>query len=234
MKTMTLKRIASKVKVLLQKARTYQLSNWRSIEFCPAWNYLQYQQTGDVRYILKGIDYENMPELFKTQINRLSLICAELSIQCAQFEIDNNRRNKNIFELSKKIEIRTAEYNNVRNICKYLEIAGSDPYFEDILKAAGHRVNADNIKESIKRILASNENLLPKINQDKRELESLTKQTEESKTSDIEQTVIALEKHNKKDIDLKKISIKKYLTLKHDLNTYFEKVQADRLKNKKM
>jgi len=138
-----------------------------------------------------------------------------------------------MFDLIKKIEIRQAEYNNVKNICKYLKVAGNDPYFEDLLKASGYTINkTEKLTVQLQRVLASNENLKPKINQDKYELEALTK-SEGGEIYTSEDVLIALENHNKKDIDLTKISMQKYLTLQKNLNNYIETEKIERAKKQK-
>jgi len=217
----------------MKKLRNYYKSNWRTIEFCPAWNCLKWQKTGDPRYLIKSIDYETLPEIFDIQKKRLIQIGNDLNCQCTQFNIDTNRRNKNIFDLMKKIEVRQAEYNNVKNICKYLKVAGNDPYFEDLLKASGYTINkTEKLTVQLQRVLASNENLKPKINQDKYELEALIK-SEGGEIYTSEDVLIALESHNKKDIDLTKISMQKYLTLQKNLNNYIETEKIERAKKQK-
>jgi hypothetical protein len=207
------------------KLKNYYKRNWRSLEFVPAWNCIQWQKTNDCRYLIKGLDYEELPEIFDVQKQRLTLIGFDINCQCTQFEIDNSRRNKLIFDLMKKIEIRTAEYHNVKNIVVYLQLAGRDPYFEDILKAAGHHINDGDFKAQLKRISNSNENLLPKINQDKYELDALTNEGGKTTINENE-ALIQIEKFNKKDIDLKKITMKKYLTLKLDYNNYIDRAKT--------
>jgi len=219
------------MKKFMQKLRTYYKSNWRSIDFIPAWNYLQYKEKQDVRFLLKGIDYEELPLLFVRHHNILNAVATEMGYQVTQFEIENNRRNTNIFELTKRIEIKKAEYNNIRNICNYLLVAGQDDDFVIELYKAGFVIDkTKDFKDQIRIVLNSNENKLIKIYEDESELLALTKDTSGKKMT-TDDVLNELDRFNKKDIDLKKITMKRYLSLTKELNDYIEKMKAKAVKH---
>lgn len=219
------------MKKFMQKLRTYYKSNWRSIDFIPAWNYLQYKEKHDVRFLLKGIDYEELPLIFDRHHDLLDAIATEMGYQVTQFEIENNRRNTNIFELTKRIEIKKAEYNNIRNICNYLLVAGQDDDFVIELYKAGFVIDkTKDFKGQIRIVLNSNENKLIKIYEDESELLALTKETSGKKMT-TDDVLNELDRFNKKDIDLKKITMKRYLSLTKELNDYIEKMKAKAVKH---
>lgn len=206
------------MKLLNQKIRSYYKNNWRTIDFIPAWNYIKFDETSDTRYLLKGIDYECMPELFDIQIARLNQIGESLRFQVLQIELQNNRRNEIIFDIAKKIEMQTADYNEINNICNYMLIAGYDKDFKESLENYKYKIFTENgnIKDQLRQIMSQNENRKIKINEFKAEYDALTKQVDNGKKSTIENTQIIIEKHNGRDIDLKKITMKKWLALKND------------------
>jgi hypothetical protein len=219
------------MKTFIQKLKTYYKSNWRSIDFIPAWNYLQYKEKQDVRFLLKGIDYEELPLIFQRHHDRLDAVGSEMGYQVTQFEIENNRRNTNIFDLTKRIQIKKAEYNNIRNICNYLLVAGPDDDFTIELYKAGFIIDkTKDFKGQIRIVLNSNENKLIKIYEDESELLALTKDTSGKKMT-TDDVLNELDRFNKKDIDLKKITMKRYLSLTKELNDYIEKMKAKAVKH---
>ena len=40
-----------------------EFTYYESIEFLPIWNYRKVEETMDFRYLIKGIDYENLPNI---------------------------------------------------------------------------------------------------------------------------------------------------------------------------
>lgn len=216
----------------MQKIRTYYKSNWRSIDFIPAWNYLEYDKSKDVRFLIKGLDYEYLPEIFPIQKQRLTDIGKTMKDQCTQYEIETNRRNTNIFELMRRIEVKKAAYDYIKNICNYMLVAGPDPDFIKELKKAGFVIDeTKDFKGQLRIVLNSNENKLIKINEDTDELEALTKQDSTEAVNSYDELLNALDRFNKKDIDLKKISMKRYLSLKKEMNDYIEKMKSKKVGN---
>jgi hypothetical protein len=219
------------MKAILEKIKTYYKLHWLSIDFIPAWNFLTAKQSGDVRYLIKNIDYERLPEILEIQRKTLENVFTFLDYQVAQFSIDTSRRNQIIFDLNKKIASMEADYNQVKNIVEYLLLAGPDEEFYPALKEGGFVIDMNlPFWNELERIKASNENKRIKINEQKAELKALTGSNTESNTNETEEVLIALEKHNKKDIDLKAITMRKWLTLKNDLSKAIEKQQLKSVK----
>ena len=202
------------MKKLNEKIKAYYTGNWRTIDFIPAWNYLQFDSTDDIRFLLKGLDYENMPELFEVQRLRLEIVGDSLRFAAAQFELENNRRNQIVFDLKKRISLMEAEYDEVLNICNYMKVAGYDPEFDATLQLYKYQIFPErDLKAQLTRIEASNENRKIKINEQLAEYAAMTKQSGKEPNS-LESVQIMIERNNKLEIDLKKITMKKWLTLK--------------------
>ena len=122
-----------------------------------------------------------------------------------------------------------AEQNQVNNIIKFLSVFGRNKDMECRLNALGYTIRAGkDFEEELKRIFNQNKNKSIKINELKAEINAIAGINAGDKTP-IEQIQIAVEKYNKRDIDLKNISIRKWITLKNDLAVAAER-QHSKLK----
>jgi len=210
------------MKKLNEKIRTYYKLNWLSFDYIPAWNYLKWVETQDARYLIKDIDYERLPDVFDIQRTRLNEAAEFIYNQVAQFSIDTSRRNKIVFDMEKRIAVMKQEYNQVINVLQYLEVKGIDHDFDAMLEAAGFRIDyAKPFWNELERIKGSNENKRIKINEQTAELNAIrgVTTTEQPVTKgEMERAKMILEDYKNREIDLHKISMKYFLTLKQDLS----------------
>jgi hypothetical protein len=94
---------------------------------------------------------------------------------------------------------------------------------EEGLAALGFGVRSDqSIAENVKRLRARNQTRMIKINEKEEELKALMRgegriSGERDKPEPIEKTLVAVEKHFGRDIDLTKVSVKKWLTMKNQV-----------------
>jgi hypothetical protein len=57
--------MVKKIKILfLSIVHRWIYKSYKSIDFIPIWNFKQVEKTGDLRYIIKNIDYESLPKVY--------------------------------------------------------------------------------------------------------------------------------------------------------------------------
>lgn len=193
---------------------------WQKIDTCPAWNFYKALEENEPRYLIRGIDYEEFPPVLKSHQMQLENCLSELQMQVTQYEIDTVNRNQIIFDLAKKVEVLEAEHFYVNSILNYLQVKGNDKTMGDTLSVMGFGLNPSiSLQENITRLRSRNENKLIKINEKKDELNAMTRGDagKDQAKQPIEKSLVLLENHLKRDIDMKKISVKKWLTMKNQV-----------------
>ena len=196
---------------------------WEKIDTCPAWTYYNALERNDARYLIRGIDYEAIPDVLLSHRASLNACLEDLTMQAAQYEIDTIKRNQIIFDLTKKVELLRAEHFHVEALLNYILVAGHNKAMEEGLAALGFGVRSDqSIAENVKRLRARNQTRMIKINEKEEELKALMRgdgriSAEKDKPEPIEKTLVAVEKHFGRDIDLTKVSVKKWLTMKNQV-----------------
>lgn len=190
---------------------------WKNIETCPAWNYYKAIET-DVRFLIRKVDIDELPKVKEKHLMQLNEQLSELSMQAAQYEIESVRRNEIIFDLTKKIEVMTADYVYIVALLEYVKIKGGDEKTQETLKNLGFAFRDEfSLDENVRRLKSRNENNLIKINERRDELKAMINIKEKKKDAPIEKSLVLVEKHYNRDIDLKKISVKKWLTMKNQV-----------------
>ncbi len=195
---------------------------WQKIDTCPAWNYYKAIEV-DSRYLIRGIDYEKLPDVTKAYQSKLDICLFELNMEAAQYEIDTIKRNQIVFDLTKKVELMRAEHFHVEALLNYILVAGHNKTMAEDLASLGFGVRSDqSIAENVKRLRARNQTRMIKINEKEEELKALMRgegriSAEKDKPEPIEKTLVAVEKHFGRDIDLTRVSVKKWLTMKNQV-----------------
>lgn len=185
----------------------------QSIDFCPAYNYLKYGETDDVRYLIKGVDASELPKISETDKAGLQFAANNLTAECANLELQEYAKNQVVFNSRRHITIKQIEYNQVLAACNFVLTFGYDTTMSEILKAYGHTLTAENCTEQLKAIINNNENRRLQIAEQETELKSVSG---EDGRMDLHKLALIIEKHLKRDIDLHKISMKKFIMLKID------------------
>lgn len=188
---------------MLQK--TYK--PYKSIETLPMYNYYKVADTGELRYLLKNIDIDDLPD-YKGNLNSL---WEDISCQVADINIESNRSNQNVFDIRKKIAELELDYVRVKTILLGLRANKDDELLKE-LESLGYKFNdnKDYGKEWI-RINKRSELLKTKIAIKKDELSSLTSKS--NKKTNIESVVDDVERYLNKSIDMHKTSTKKWFIM---------------------
>jgi len=203
---------------------------YRSIDTLPIWNYDKWLNSEDARYLLKVEDYDQLPEVNKKTLSEIENTAIDIYYQASEFELGTSKRNELIFNLTKKFTNLEFQYNHVNNLITLLSLAGPEPEILKLLSDAGYSIReGKDFEPELKRIFNQNKNKVAKINEVKAELESMTREGS-GKTQIIEDVQVAIERHNNRDIDMRKTTVKKWLILKNNL---YREIEKQQLKAKK-
>ena len=202
------------------------MNYYKTIEFCPAINFLKYDDTGDVRFLLKDIDFERLPDITQELTGELVEIGKEMAIGCVNVELSEVGKNQVIYSTKKSIAEKQIAYHQVINICNYINTFGVDDFSKQELKRYGYNLADDcDIYARLRQIIATNENKRLFIAEEETELKTVAGEGE--KTS-YQKVTILIEKHLNRDIDLHKISMQKFILLKIDTIKAIEKWQQNK------
>lgn len=202
------------------------MNYYKSIEFCPAINFLKYDDTGDARFLLKDIDFERLPEIAPELTGEMVEVGKDMAIECVNVELSEVGKNQVIYSTKKSIAEKQIAYHQVINICNYINTFGIDDFSKEQINLYGYSI-ADNcdIYERLRQIIASNENKRLFIAEEETELKTVAGEGEKT---NYQKVALLIEQHLNRDIDLHKISMQKFILLKIDTIKAIEKWQQNK------
>ena len=202
------------------------MNYYKTIEFCPAINFLKYSELGAVNYLLKDVDFENLPDIDEKLCNELVKVGREMEMAVVDLELSEVGKNQVIYSTKKSIAEKQIAYHQVINICNYINTFGVDDFSKGELKRYGYNIADDcDIYERIRQIIASNENKRLFIAEEETELKTVAAEGEKT---NYQKLALLIEKHLNRDIDLHKISMQKFIFLKIDTIKAIEKWQQNK------
>jgi hypothetical protein len=203
------------------------MNYYKTIEFCPAINFLKYDDAGDVRFLLKDIDFERLPNISQELTRELVEIGKEMAIECVNVELSEVGKNQIIYSTKKSIAEKQIAYHQVINICNYINTFGVDDFSNNELRRYGYQIpcSCEDIPSVLRKIIASNENKRLFIAEEETELKTVAGEGEKT---NYQKVALLIEKHLNRDIDLHKISMQKFILLKIDTIKAIEKWQQNK------
>ena len=202
------------------------MNYYKTIEFCPAINFLKYEDTGDVRFLLKDIDFERLPDITQELTGELVEVGKDMAIECVNVELSEVGKNQVIYSTKKSIAEKQIAYHQVINICNYINTFWVDEFSKEWLKQYGYNIADDcDISERLRQIIATNENKRLFIAEEETELKTVAGEGEKT---NYQKVALLIEKHLNRDIDLHKISMQKFIFLKIDTIKAIEKWQQNK------
>ena len=217
---------------LKKRKQKANIRYFKTIDTVPAWNYFKAKEQQDTRFLLKLEDYEDLPEVNALEQKILDDTFEQLTIDIADFELKLSRKTFNLFQLTLRAAKLEAEMEQVNNILRLLHISGHDNENEKLLKKYGYSIRSNkSFEDELKRIFNQNKNKNIRIKELHAEIDAIAGKTTDE--TPIERVQIAIEKYNNRDIDIRSISLKKWLTLKNDLAIAIERQQAKNAKHGK-
>ena len=198
------------------------MNYYKTIEFCPAINFLKYSQAGTVQYLLKDIDFENLPDIDEKLYDELVVVGRDMEMAVVDLELSEVGKNQVIYSTKKSIAEKQIAYHQVINICNYINTFGVDEFSNKELRRYGYQVpcGCEDVPAHLRKIIANNENKRLFIAEEETELKTIAG---EDKKTEYQKISLLIEKHLNRDIDLHKISMQKFILLKIDTIKAIEK-----------
>ena len=203
------------------------MNYYKTIEFCPAINFLKYSELGAVNYLLKDVDFENLPDIDEKLCNELVKVGREMEMAVVDLELSEVGKNQVIYSTKKSIAEKQIAYHQVINICNYINTFGVDDFSNNELRRYGYQIpcGCEDVPGHIRKIIASNENKRLFIAEEETELKTVAGEGEKT---NYQKLALLIEKHLNRDIDLHKISMQKFIFLKIDTIKAIEKWQQNK------
>ena len=203
------------------------MNYYRTIEFCPAINFLKYSQVGTVQYLLKGVDFENLPDIDEKLYDELIAVGRDMEMAVVDLELSEVGKNQVIYSTKKSIAEKQIAYHQVINICNYINTFGVDDFSNNELRRYGYQIpcGCEDVPSVLRKIIASNENKRLFIAEEETELKTVAG---EGAKTEYQKIALLVEKHLNRDIDLHKISMQKFMLLKIDTIKAIEKWQQNK------
>ena len=203
------------------------MNYYKTIEFCPAINFLKYSQVGTVQYLLKDIDFENLPDIDEKLYDELVAVGRDMEMAVVDLELSEVGKNQVIYSTKKSIAEKQIAYHQVINICNYINAFGVDDFSNNELRRYGYQIpcGCEDIPSVLRKIIANNENKRLFIAEEETELKTIAL---EDKKTEYQKIALLIEKHLNRDIDLHKISMQKFILLKIDTIKAIEKWQQNK------
>ena len=203
------------------------MNYYKTIEFCPAINFLKYSELGAVNYLLKDVDFENLPDIDEKLCNELVKVGREMEMAVVDLELSEVGKNQVIYSTKKSIAEKQIAYHQVINICNYINTFGVDDFSNNELRRYGYQIpcGCEDVPGHIRKIIANNENKRLFIAEEETELKT---EAGEGEKTNYQKLALLIEKHLNRDIDLHKISMQKFIFLKIDTIKAIEKWQQNK------
>ena len=203
------------------------MNYYKTIEFCPAINFLKYSELGAVNYLLKDVDFENLPDIDEKLCNELVKVGREMEMAVVDLELSEVGKNQVIYSTKKSIAEKQIAYHQVINICNYINTFGVDDFSNNELRRYGYQIpcGCEDVPGHIRKIIANNENKRLFIAEEETELKTVAGEGEKT---NYQKLALLIEKHLNRDIDLHKISMQKFIFLKIDTIKAIEKWQQNK------
>jgi len=205
-----------------------EYKHYKSIDFITLYCYSEAERTGDFRYLLKFDDYEELPDIDTTY---LSSVWDELKLGKQEIELKLSRRNKNLFTDQVYIFDLQKKLTRVHSLVALLGLKDyhKDEHYLKELSKEGYRLNPKkDYFDELVRIKKQSMNIQTKISLKHEEMMSKLGPVKEGEEVSIYKTIESIEDYTKKDIDIHKITMRKWLEKLHRVN---EEITRKSMKN---
>jgi len=182
------------------------LNIYRSIDFLPVRNFYMIVETGDYRWLLKGIDYDNMPAVKQDLTEVWENIWQQF------IEVSNDREWAIYYDNVRKLAQLESQYHIQRAMIFYLCFRPKKEYIE-ALKEQKIKIDfssAEAYKDSLEAASRKVENLKTKIELLQKEQESKANRGESGDFTDLVYTV---ERFQGFPVDIDKLSIRRFVRM---------------------
>lgn len=185
-----------------------QINSYKSLDFIPMFNFYKVEETGDLRYLLKLDDYEQLPEV---DTKPLKLIWEQMGYEYKDISTRESRKSEILDDLQREILLLEERYNLIQLCISSLAVEKDDEVVM-VLADLKYKINPKrDYSLELNRIKRLSKQLLTSANLKRSELEDMSKAT--GKKSSIYATIEAVERHRKITIDEKTTPMAKWLVM---------------------
>ena len=110
---------------------------YKTLESILMFNYYKVDETGDLRYLLKLSDYDELPDV---NVDHLADIWDNMRFEVEQVAIDKNKTSDYIFKLQKKILENKNDFDCIQLLLPRLWEVKNEEYIK-ALSDLGYRIN---------------------------------------------------------------------------------------------
>jgi len=205
-----------------------EYKHYKSIDFITLFCYNKVDTTGDLRYLFKLEDYEELPDIDTAY---LSSVWDDMKLEKQELELKLSRRNKNLF--TDQVYIFNMQKKLMR-IHALVALLGLEEYYKNEhyineLSKEGYRLNPNkNYFDELVRVKKQSMNIQTKIAIKHSEMMSKLGTNKDNEEVSIYKTIESIEDYTKKDIDIHKITMRKWIEKLHKVN---EEVTRKSMKN---
>lgn len=188
---------------------------YQSIETLPILNFNKCRETDDLRYLIKGVDIDQLPDMDCSKFIDTWNFIKEQYFD----EIEITRKRNNNLDTIKRIYRLECDKQIISINLLQFTMTGDEESQKELrrLGYAIDRRNIETFKDRHRQALKIKQRVKTidaKISVLNRELENTNENTE---PVDFDSVVWTAEKHFKKDLDPAKISVKKWIKIENDL-----------------
>jgi len=182
---------------------------YKSIETLKIFHFMKVISTSDVRFIIKDVDVDNLPECDEWQLSKLNEIFDTI---LKQYIDETGKRDieSNIFKLQRQAESLKSKYELIKMYCFILHNLTFDQDAIDELALLGYQINPANYKEDADKAKKKAGKLLTEANIKIKEAEVMKPKTEQSKQS-LEEVAFAMEVKTGVRQDTKQLTVKDWI-----------------------
>jgi len=150
------------------------INHFKSLEFLPMFNYYKVEELGDLRYLLKLGDYEDLPE---TNTDHLVELWNDLQLDVQEENIRLHRKSQIIADKAQQIRVKTGTYKLIQDLISFLWMV-DDPEHRATLETLGYKINdKKDYHEELNRIKKRSQIKITEIGILQDELKHLTEVT---------------------------------------------------------
>ena len=208
----------------MQKAQEEKsLRYYRSIDFLPIGCFNKASETGDLRYLLKLKDYEELPE-YNTE--GLQEVWEDIREEYIEHSVMQNKKAESILELEHSIFVLKARYSYLNTLIYLtsIDVEGREKHLKE-LKSKGIIIeykDEEDFKKKLELESKKTGTIITKIKTKQKELERLTKK---DKSVVFEDMLDILEQYKGYNINIWKLSVKRWLSLLKNFEKHNKRIK---------
>lgn len=201
-----------------------EYSYYKSCKYLPIFYFNEVQETGDIRYLLKLKDYEELPEKYDKRA--LKEAWQEINFEYAELGLEDSE-NRLRFSIDKQIKRLEFEFEHIQMCLDFLQHGWDDEIVKLIKGYPSFSSKYKLIKQKplfpqLERIQKQSKNYISRINMKKAEFKALNPDNKNTKKQTLAEIAAILSKHVGYHLDTKKITVIEWQGIINNYTTAIE------------